>query len=332
MMEKQTEASAMKSNSVGASIKLGYGLYTSHFSNTFRATWLPALLFSVCFAALGVLSVVKLPALTTAGVQNEAQLQVLGRDYVWLLAAFGVLTVVGGLIETVFYSCGLSLLRGHKATGSMNLCKWRPLLDRTAAWRTIKAVLSILLLHAIPVVLLSLWYAFKLRHVLAAPGSHYVWTVFTVIAGVIFALALTPTLFVGMKYVLNDDERFWPLLKTDYLPAMRHLGFMLAVVISCAAIVLLATYVLQQPAVILTVANCQSSAGVANGDPSGMPSYMTALTAAIFFISGFAQAYIRLSALFPLYYMYGSIDTQEAERKRYRNEIKSQDYDTLTVH
>ncbi len=331
-MEKQTETSAMKSNSVGASIKLGYGLYTSHFSNTFRATWLPALLFSVCFAALGVLSVAKLPAFTAVGLQNEAQLQAAGKEYVWLLAAFGLLAVAGGIIETVFYSCGLSLLRSHKATGSMNVCKWRPRLDRTAAWRTIKAALSILLLHAVPVIVFGLWYAFKLRHVLASPGSHYAWTALTVIVAAIFALALTPALFVGMKYVLNDGERFWPLLKTDYLPAMRHLGFMLAVVISCAAIVLAATYVLQQPAVILTVANSQSSAGVANGDPSGMPSYMTALTAAIFFISGFAQAYIRLSVLFPLYYMYGSIDTQEAERKQYRNELKSQQYDTLTVY
>ncbi len=330
-MEKQADVSAMKSNSVGASIKLGYGLFASNFSNTFRATWLPALLFAVCFAAIGVITVTEIPGIMVSGTQNGTPVPAQARQYIGLLTASGVLVIVGGLIETVFYSCGLSLLREHKSTGSMTMHKWHPHINRAVAWRTLKAVLSVLVLCAVPAVVLGLWYVFKLRHVLAAPGSHYAWTVPTVLAGVAMGLALAPTLFVGMKYVLNDNERFWPLLKSDYIVAMRHLGFVLAVAVSCAAIVLAATYVLQQPAVILTEANYQSSTGVANGDPSGMPSYMTALTAAIFFISGFAQAYIRLSALFPLYYMYGSIDTQEAERKQYRNELTKQ-YDPLTIH
>ncbi len=331
-MEKQAEASVMKSNSVGASIKLGYGLYTSNFSNTFRATWLPALLFAVCFAAIGVITVTEIPAIVVSSAQNGTLVPTQARQYLGLLIAAGVLTVVGGLVETVFYSCGLALLRDHKATGSMKLSKWHPHVDRAVAWRTLKAVLSVLLLCAIPVVVLSVWYAFKLRQVLATDGTHYAWIIPTVLVAIVMALALTPTLFVGMKYVINDEEKFWPLLKRSYVPAMRHLGFVLAVAITCAAIVFIATYVLQQPAVILTEANYQSSTGVANGDPSGMPSYMTALTAVVFLISGFAQAYIRLSALFPLYYMYGSIDTQETERKQYKIDIENQQYDPLTIH
>ena len=332
MIEKQAEASAMKSHSVGASIKLGFGLYTTNFSNTFRSTWLPALLFSVCFAALGVIAVVKMPAVMVEQMQQGTQAPTIETNHLWLMGTIALLFVVGGLIETVFYSCGLSLLRSHKTTGSMDTRRWKPYIDRHTTWRTLKAVLTVLLLHAIPTIALMLWYVLKLRHVLAQPGSHYAWTALTAIAAIVVWLVLLPTLFVAIKYVMNDSEKFWPLLKADYLPAMRHLGYMIVVVVSCAAIVLMASYVLQQPAVILTEANMQSNVGVASGDPSGMPSYMTALTAATFLVSGFVQAYIRLSALFPLYYMYGSIDTQESERKRYKNEITNQHNDTLTIH
>ena len=39
--------------------------------------------------------------------------------------------------------------------------------------------------------------------------------------------------------------------------------------------------------------------------------------AAVFLIIGFIQAYIVLSFLFPLYYMYGAIDTHEKEKKNF---------------
>lgn len=321
MTTKQTEATAMKSNSAGASIKLGYGLYASTFSNTFRATWLPALIFSIIFAALGTITIIKLPPLMVAITANGGPTQTLAKEYLALLGTAALLVVIGGVVETAFYSCGLSLLRGHKTTGKMATAKWCPALDKHTTWRTFKAVLSVLLINAVPFAAFTLWYALKLRHILAQPGSHYAAVGITALLAIFMWLALLPTLFVAMKYVINDDKRFWPLLRTDYLPAMRHLGFMLMVVISCGAMVVMATYVLQQPAVILAVANTQANIGVANGDPLGMPTYMTALTFAIFLVSGFVQAYIRMSALFPIYYMYGSIDTQESESKKYRDDI-----------
>lgn len=321
MTTKQTEATAMKSNSAGASIKLGYGLYASTFSNTFRATWLPALIFSIIFAALGTITIIKLPPLMVAITANGGPTQALAKEYLALLGVAVLLVVIGGVVETAFYSCGLSLLRGHKATGEMATAKWSPTFDKHTTWRTFKAVLSTLLIHAVPFAAFALWYALKLRHILAQPGSHYAALGITTLLALFMWLALLPTLFVAMKYVINDDKRFWPLLRTDYLPAMRHLGFMLMVLISCGAMVVIATYVLQQPAVILAVANTQANIGVANGDPLGMPTYMTTLTFAIFLVSGFVQAYIRMSALFPIYYMYGSIDTQETESRKYRDDI-----------
>ena len=57
--------------------------------------------------------------------------------------------------------------------------------------------------------------------------------------------------------------------------------------------------------------------GYLTGDPYNMPSYIGWLAAAVFLIIGFIQAYIVLSFLFPLYYMYGAIDTHEKEKKNF---------------
>lgn len=73
------------------------------------------------------------------------------------------------------------------------------------------------------------------------------------------------------------------------------------------------------PAVILTIANQTATIGYLTGDPLGMPSYIGWLAAVVFLLIGFIQAYVMLSFLFPIYYMYGSIDAHESERKEFNN-------------
>ena len=57
--------------------------------------------------------------------------------------------------------------------------------------------------------------------------------------------------------------------------------------------------------------------GVMYGDPYNMPSYIGWLSALVFLLIGFIQAYIMLSFLFPLYYMYGSIEAHEQEKNKF---------------
>jgi hypothetical protein len=68
------------------------------------------------------------------------------------------------------------------------------------------------------------------------------------------------------------------------------------------------------------MANTQSVFGVAMGDPYTLPSYMPALAAGTFLIIGFLQAYVMMSVLFPIYYMYGSIDAQEQEKQDFNKQ------------
>ena len=101
---------------------------------------------------------------------------------------------------------------------------------------------------------------------------------------------------------------------------MRHWGFIFVVVLVAAIVEVLLMMLLSLPAIILSAANTQSIMGVAIGDPVGLPSYMPALAAGTFLIIGFLQAYVMLSVLFPIYYMYGSIDAQEQEKQDFNKQ------------
>ena len=57
--------------------------------------------------------------------------------------------------------------------------------------------------------------------------------------------------------------------------------------------------------------------GFISGDPLGMPSYIGWLASVVFLLIGFIQAYVMLSFLFPIYYMYGAIDAHEIKRKEF---------------
>jgi hypothetical protein len=71
------------------------------------------------------------------------------------------------------------------------------------------------------------------------------------------------------------------------------------------------------PALILSIANQTATLGYLTGDPLGMPSYIGWLAAVVFLLIGFIQAYVMLSFLFPMYYMYGAIDAHEKDRKEF---------------
>ena len=75
------------------------------------------------------------------------------------------------------------------------------------------------------------------------------------------------------------------------------------------------------PYYILTTAIVKSQIGLLMGDPLGMPEYMSWMPSVVFAISGFIQGYLHLSMLFPFYYLYGSIEQQEKERKEMTSNI-----------
>lgn len=321
---------AFKSRSAVAAITLGYRLFATNFKSLFKASWLLSLVFGLFCAAVGTILTVSLPSVVSEAVARPEAAQALGARYVGLLSLSAVLLVVGGLVEIVFYSCGFSLIGGLTPTPSSSVLgdaclskkgeggidrptRWFSF-SRRAAWRTLKGVLATLLVLAVAVGLLAAFFCVCWRTGAIRPGSIVGLALFALIALAVVLVVGVPMLFVAVKYILTPGAAYWPTLWSNYRTAFAHYGFVFIVALFVGMAMLLATLILQLPALILSTANYQANLGVYYGDPLGMPGYVVPLSVAVFFLSGVMQAYIRMSAIFPLYYMYGSIETQEQEK------------------
>ena len=151
-----------------------------------------------------------------------------------------------------------------------------------------------------------------MRQPLAHAGS------LIIVAVGIFVIALfyLPLTHVCMEYLLQVKGGFWGILRRIYGISLRHFGYIFATMLVTGIIIGVSTLIILLPAEILTAAFLQSNMGQLMGDALNMPAYTTLLAVVVFFISGFVQGYIRISALFVYYYMNGSIHTQEQERKQ----------------
>lgn len=329
-----------KSRSNSAIIKTGYNLYTGCFRKTFKASWPYALAYAIVFSALGTTCVIQLPRLMLELLANITRMGDFISNNIILLLLLSGLAVAGAAAEILFYSCGISLLRRHKSQDSIPAPTGWLSFDGKTAWRTMKAALCNMLVALIPAIAFALFFHYRLRFMLTEPGSHVISLTVTAVAVIIVALLLLPVCFVSIKYVMCDGTGFWPLLAKDYKVGLSHIAGIFIVMLVCLIVILIVGLVILLPSNIIMTANLQANFGVAAyGDPLGMPDNMIAITAATFLIAGFFEAYIRMSALFPIYYMYGAIEAQEDERRRFRKNKETdnatQQYstdETITVH
>ena len=181
--------------------------------------------------------------------------------------------------------------------------------------RTIKCWLWVLMIYIlVAAIMVGISYmAIKFLQLYTAIGA-------ISLAGLVILCLLLPLTYITMRYILNDGMGFWKQFKIGYGVGMRRWGFIFIVVLVACIVELLLLMLLSLPATILSIANTQSMFGVAMGDPYALPSYMPALAAGTFLIIGFLQAYVMLSVLFPIYYMYGSIDAQEQEKQDFNKQ------------
>ncbi len=317
-MENQTKGILMKSRSASACIKEGYGLYTKRFKDTLKSSWQMALLYSIICSAMGIITVIFFPVLSVQTVLSQGNLYPVVMNNIPVLVAFLAIMLIGGVTEVATYSCAISLLKGNGPEAvATRKPKWLKL-DIKAFWRTLKAALATTLVFAVVGGVLTALIALVAKEAQSDDNINAAVAVVMVVAAAVFIASMSPLAFTSTKYLFQDEARFWKLLGKDYAMAFRHLGFILVVVIVSVMVVFIAEYVLAQPAVVLSVANFQANIGVLNGDPLGMPGHIKYISAAVFLIAGFIQVYIRMSVIFTLYFMYGSIETQEVERKEYK--------------
>ena len=289
-MEKEKDDILQKVRSSRGCISAGYRLYTGHFKHIFRYSWLAALVFAL-FCSVSGAFMIMMPRLIP------------------------ITAAILLIMECLFASYGYSVLKQHQTLGSIiRPAKWFSI-DTHIFVRTIKCWLWVLMIYILVAAIMVgvIYVAIKFLQLYTAIGC-------IALGALVILCLLLPLTYITMRYILNDGIGFWKQLKIGYGVGMRRWGFIFIVVLVAVIVELLLLMLLSLPAIILSIANTQSMFGVAMGDPYALPSYMPALAAGTFLIIGFLQAYVMLSVLFPIYYMYGSIDAQEQEKQDFNKQ------------
>lgn len=314
-MEKATEGILMKNRSYNSSLTAGYKLYTDNFKKILKASWLWAVLYAAACSILGTLSSIELPRfvlMTMASTSSEMPLYE-NPEYITICLSFLAVIIIGGIIEITFYSSGVSLLRQHQENASIPVPNTWFYFDKSSVWRTIKAAFFYFIIALIISIPFGLIFVFFLKDMLADPSNYILSLCITGLAILLIVCLAIPLTFSCTKYLLSHKGNFWKILVQAYPTGFRHYGYIFVVSIVCMFIVFIVSFITSLPAYILSEANYIANIGLLQGDPLGMPDYITTLTIITFFVCGFIQAYIRMTMLFPTYYMYGAIETQEKE-------------------
>ena len=105
------------------------------------------------------------------------------------------------------------------------------------------------------------------------------------------------------KLTLRSIVRLPKMLWT----VIRHQpGRLISICLVMLLVVLVSSLIFMLPAVVMTIANVEASKGMAAGDAVQMPENLFAINFATFALCGLLQAFIHLSTLFPLYYLWGN--------------------------
>ena len=320
-MEKQDDLTLMKARSYRRVLAAGFRLYTENFRRLFKASWQMVLIYAVSCGALGTLSSIKIPEMTTMMMQQMMFTQTLSWELVqqYLLTALELFGLVLLAIATMSLASAtlLNKLSEHKATGTISMpAHWLSATPRLMG-RTMKGVFLTLLVLIIPLMgFLALMALadhlspqFVMRHITT------VLVTFCICTLIVMMLAL-PLTNVLMKYIMEAPCGYWRTLSRYYGRSLRHWGLMFLVYFVSMLLVLLASLMVTMPSSILSFANQQAHGGLLIGDPLGMPSYIMPLTFVTCMLCSFIDFYINQVTLVHNYYLYGSIETKEGCKMR----------------
>lgn len=131
-------------------------------------------------------------------------------------------------------------------------------------------------------------------------------------------LLLLPYLYVFSKYMIEPETKLRGLLFKSYRTGLRHWGFIFTTEFLAWLCMTICSVVIALPAVIVLAALAMSINGVNTfGDPTGLPSYFDAMQFGWFALATFIWAYISIFSMMVCYFIYGSIETREKEKKEY---------------
>ncbi|MBO7110264.1 MAG: hypothetical protein J6V97_09275 [Prevotella sp.] len=110
-----------------------------------------------------------------------------------------------------------------------------------------------------------------------------------------------------LRSIVRLPKMLWMVLR-------RQLGRLVSICLVMLLAVLVTTMLFMLPAVVMAIANIEASTGRAAGDAVQMPENLFTMNFATFAVCGLLQAYIHLTTLFPLYYLWGNGKGEKVEK------------------
>jgi hypothetical protein len=314
MNKKVNTLEPFKLRTTGAAIQDGYRLFTANFRTIFRSTWLIAAVYALFASALMTLYVNLLPTVYFLRLvyAQHAEMAPSLINYYCVLAGTALLF---SLVAAILTASGMSQLSHFTKTSAFpQSAHWYACFFKKAVLlRTLTAwgIMMVVVIVYSAVCFGGIWFG------LSSYLSPFATKLALALMALLLVLILPPLAMWMVSYILNDAPT--PSLRQSLFPTL-YWGNAIIVSLIVAILTLLLTMIIDFPAFILFSANIQSQAGILQGDPANMPAYMTWMRIVVFALAGFILAFVHLSSLFPLYYLYGTTQEQEKERGKMKIE------------
>ena len=308
-----------KSRSVSAVIRDGHRLYTGNFKRLFRASWIAAIVYGLCFALMmnylinDVLSLV-----VTASTFGWQMLET--ADYLPTLLKATVSVLLFALSALALASYAFGACAVHSQTGQIERpARWFGTFHLKPFLRLLVASVWLTLVLAVVVALFgAIIYGVISMGIVDSVWKSIATIVLLVILACVCGAFLLPLAYPVVRFVVSGTFSWQPPFG-GYLLGLQHWGLLFVTMLTTAILVTLLTLVCELPAFIIAMANAKAYAGAALGDPLNLPEHMGMMTTVAFVIAGFVQVYVHLYYIFPLYYAYGSIEQWKAEKQEATN-------------
>ena len=323
-MEKQDDLILLKPRSYRRVLAAGFRLYTGNFRRLLKASWQMTLLYALSCGALGTLTAIKIPELSLALQQQLAAMNGVTPETLreYMLTLLGIPALIVLTIATLALASApiLSKLKEHKETGTITTPPHWLTASPHLMGRSLKGVFLTVLVMLIPFVVFA---AFVLLAEMMSPQFVVRHLATTLVALFLYCIIVTqfylPLYHVLMKYVMESPCGYWRTLGRNYTVALRHWGLLFLVFFISGLLVALISLIVMLPSHILSFANQQAHQGLLFGDPLGMPSYIVPLTFITIALCSFIHFYVGQVMLVHNYYVYGSIEAREQEKKSLEN-------------
>lgn len=289
------QASISKSRSYTACLSEAHRMLFDNIRSIFSRTWIYCLVLALASAAYLSLYI-------------HAMLY---GNTTWLTVALCAVSIITLCAEIAYYARAMSVVNGLPMKWNIKRC-------------TILASCYIAFCVVIAFVYAAVFYGVTMAK---QPATLYdMMPTFYILGGVsiVIYLLFLPFIYVGMKYLVETDSKLEKIIFKSYMTGLRHWGLIFTALFLATLCAIICAVLVSAPMFIVLAANSLSVYGVNFiGDPTGLPSYFTAIQLVVYALTFFIWAYINIFIIFVCYFLYGSITTREKEKNEMLNELKN---------